>query len=62
MYKDEGAGRGGAYKGKGAGRQDGHYYPLADPRLAEAHDFSTIVHHTGSDHSTPKHLTGANIP
>ena len=65
MYKDEGAGRqgeneaegagrGGTYEGEGAGRQGGYYYLLADPRLAEAHDFSTLVPLTGSARSTPK--------
>ena len=71
MYKDEGAGRqgeseaegagrGGAYEGEG--RQDRHYYLLAYPRLAEAHDFSTVVPHTGSARSSPKPLTVDNLP
>ena len=57
-----GEGRGDMYKYEGEGRQDRHYYLLADPRVIEAPDFSTVVPHTGSDRSTPKHLTVANIP
>ena len=45
MIKAEGVERGSAYKGEGEGRQDRHHYLLADPRLVEAHNFSTVVPH-----------------
>ena len=37
-------------------------YLLAHPRLAEAHDFSTVVPHTGSARSSPEPLTVDNPP
>ena len=43
------------------GTPDGVYYLLADPRLAEAHDYGTVVPLTGADRSTPKPLTGSNL-
>ena len=61
--KAEGAKRGGAHKGnsegEGAAQQDKNNYLLAEPRLAEAHDFdsSTVVQRTGQDRSPMGPLT-----
>ena len=46
----------------GAGRRGGHYYLLADPRLAEAHDYSTVVPRTGADRSVQQTIPGTNFP
>ena len=35
-------------------------YPLAGPRLAEAPDYGTTVHHTGADRSTTRSPPGPN--
>ena len=40
---------------------DGVYYLLAGPRLAEAHNSSTVVPLTGSARSAPKPLTISNL-
>ena len=56
----EGVGRVGACEGEG--RQDGRYYLLADPSPVEAHNFSTVVPHTGSARSSPQPLTVDNLP
>ena len=57
-----GAGRRELNKARGAGRQGGHYYLLADPRLAESHDDSTVVPLTGADCSAKHPLPGSNLP
>ena len=36
------------------GNLDDDYYLLAGPRLAEAHDYSTSMPHTGAERSTPR--------
>ena len=43
-------------------RWSGHSYLLDDPRLAEAHNDSTVVPPTGADCSAPQHLPGSNLP
>ena len=73
----EGVGRRGMYKGRGAGRHDQDqdnaemhdlfvtparvYYLLVGPRLAEAHDTSTVEPFTGSARFAPKPLTISNL-
>ena len=37
-----------------------HVYLLADPRLAEAHNYSTVVPLTGSVRSAPKPIPNSN--
>ena len=37
-------------------------YLLGDPRLAEAHDCSTVVPHTGADRSVQHNIPGTNLP
>ena len=40
----------------------GDYYLLADPRLAEAHDSSTVVPRTGADRSLQHNIPRTNRP
>ena len=40
----------------------GDDYLLADPRLAKAHDCSTVVHCTGADCSVQHNIPGTNLP
>ena len=49
-------------EGEGGVQQGENDYLLADPRLAEAHDSSTVVPCTGSTRSSPRHLTTDNLP
>ena len=58
----EGAGRHELNEARGAGRRGGHFYLLANPRLAEAHNDSTVVPLTGADCSAPQPLPGSNLP
>ena len=53
-HESESAGRHEVSEAGGAGRRGRHYYLLADPRLAEAHDYSTVVPFTGADRSAPQ--------
>ena len=55
----EGSGRHKVNEAMGAGRRGGHYYLLADPRLAEAHNYSTVVPHTGA--IVPHHRPSQNL-
>ena len=73
----EAVGRRGMYKGRGAGRHNQNqdnaemhdlfvtparvYYLLVGPRLAEAHDTSTVEPLTGSARFAPKPLTISNL-
>ena len=58
----EGAGRHELNRARGAGRRGGDSYPLAEPRLVEAHDNSAGVQPTGADLSAPQHHPGPNHP
>ena len=47
-------------RARGVGRWDGYSYPLAEPRLVEAHGDSALVHPIGADrshHNTSQYLT-----
>ena len=63
VYEGGGAGLGDAVKGEGVRRgQDtgdidaSYSYPLVDPRLEEAHGYSTVVQCTGAEHSLAQPL------
>ena len=58
----EGAGRHELNRARGAGRWDSYSYPLAKPRLVEAHGDSTVVQPTGTDRSAPQHLPAPEPP
>ena len=49
-------------KGGGDQQQSENDYLLAEPRLAEAHDTSTIVHPTGADRSDGQQTPVTNQP
>ena len=51
----EEAGRHKLNMARGTVRQDSYSYPLAEPRLVEAHGDGTVVHPTGADRSAPQH-------
>ena len=54
-WQEQDQGREGAdTEGEGAGHRGDNSCLLADPRLVEAHDNSTVMQPTGADRSAPR--------